>query len=355
MIRVDNKIKNIYYMLCYSFNGKELSERDEESLGEEAFDNIYNLFSLLMCMLLKKQIKKGIHKEYNNIIEPVKGIKGKINLTESINKNTIVNKSLVCNFDEFSENCLMNQVIKTTMYYLLKSNKIGNETKDILKRMSIYFDKIDLIDIKSIKWDSIRFNRNNVSYKYIIDICKLILGGLIVSDRKGNSKFKEFLDDSRVSSIYENFLKEYFRKHYPEFKAKSKILYFNENQNMMEYIPIMKTDVTLEYENRELIIDAKFYSKILRDNNAWNIGSKVVSSGNIYQILTYVDNQDPMKTGNVKGMLLYAQTIDEPTIMKRNQLNGHTIIIKTIDMNDEWTNIKNSLNEIATRFKNNEI
>ena len=354
MIKVDNKIKNIYYMLCYSFYGKELSQKDEESLGDEAFDNIYNLFSIFICMLLKKQIKKGMHKEYVNTQDAVKGVKGKINISESLNKNTLRNKSLFCEFDEYNENCLMNQIIKTTMYYLLKSNKVGNYFKDSLKKMSVYFDKVELIEIKSIKWDKVRYNRNNMSYKYIIDICKLILNGLIISDKKGNNKFKEFLDDTRVSLIYENFLKEYFRKHYPEFNAKAKILYFNENQNMMEFIPIMKTDIYLEYDNRELIIDAKFYSKILR-NGIFTPSTRVVSSGNIYQILTYVDNQDPMKNGNVKGMLLYAQTVDEPVVYINQNLNGHNIIIRTLDLNDEWNNIKSQLDNIAIKFKNNEL
>ena len=54
MINVDNKVKNIYYMLCYSFYGELLNEKDEAELGSEAFDNIYNLFSLLLCLILKK-------------------------------------------------------------------------------------------------------------------------------------------------------------------------------------------------------------------------------------------------------------------------------------------------------------
>ena len=64
MINVDNKVKNIYYMLCYSFYGELLNEKDEAELGSEAFDNIYNLFSLLLCLILKKEVKKGLHREY---------------------------------------------------------------------------------------------------------------------------------------------------------------------------------------------------------------------------------------------------------------------------------------------------
>ena len=167
MINVDNKVKNIYYMLCYSFYGEQLNEKDESSLGEEAFENIYNLFSLLLCLILKKQIKKGLHKEYINVDDELSTIRGKIDLNKTINNNSLVRKKIYCDFDEYSENCLLNQIIKTTMFYLLKSNKIGSTIKDEIKRLLNYFSNVEVIDIKSIKWDQVKFNRNNLSYKYL--------------------------------------------------------------------------------------------------------------------------------------------------------------------------------------------
>lgn len=353
MINVDNKVKNIYYMLCYSFYGEQLNQKDESNLGEEVFENIYNLFSLLLCLILKKQIKKGLHKEYISMEDELSTVRGRINLNKTINNNSLVKKKLYCNFDEYSENCLLNQIIKTTMFYLIKSNKIGNSTKDEIKRLIYYFSKVEIIDIKSIKWDKVKFNRNNLSYKYIVDLCKLILKGLIVSDKNGNNKFKEFLDDTRISAIYENFIKAYFRKHYPELNASSKKLYLN-YKPMLDFIPMMKTDITIEFEGRMLIIDAKFYNKILRDNYL-NLRCKTISSNNLYQIMAYVDNQDPYKEGKVSGMLLYAQTINEPSIKINQKLNMHTIMVRTLDLNESWEDIRNRLNNIAINFKNNTL
>ena len=116
----------------------------------------------------------------------------------------------------------------------------------------------------------------------------------------------------------------------------------------------MKTDITLEYDNRMLIIDAKFYNKILKDNYL-NVRCKTISNNNLYQILTYVDNQDPLKKGNVCGMLLYAQTNEEPSVSFSDNLNQHKIIVKTLNLNDDWEFIKNALNQIANKFKNQEF
>ena len=347
MINVDNKVKNIYYMLCYSFFGDRLNEKEEASLGEEAFSNIYDLFSLLLYLILRKQIKKGIHKDYNPLTEEINTVRGKIDINNSMYSFN-VKKRLVCNYDDFNENTLLNKVIKTTIFYLIKSNKIGNNTKDLLKKLNAYYVNVDVVDIRTIKWDQIKFNRNNISYKYVIDLCRLILKGLIVTDKNGNNKFKEFLDDSRVSAIYENFIKAYYRKHFPELKASSRK--FNLVSNNASYAPIMKTDITLEYNNKLLIIDAKFYSKILRDN-IYDQKCKILSTNNLFQIYTYVDSQDPMKENKAYGMLLYAQTINEPSVNLSYEIIGHKILVKTLDMNSTWEDITNRLDNIALMFK----
>jgi len=345
MITVDNKVKNIYYMLCYSFYGERLNEKEEASLGDEAFDNIYNLFSLLLCLILKKQVKKGIYKNYNYYADEVNFIKGKINITETIKTKNIANKKVVCEYDEYDENCLLNKIIKTTIYYLIRSPEIGSKTKLELKKLLTYFTKVDIVAIKTIKWNQIKFNRNNISYKYVTDLCRLILEGLIISDKKGSNKYKEFLDDNMVSSIYENFIRAYYRKHYPMFNASSRKIDINPTK--INNIPTMKTDVTLEYEGRMLIIDAKFYSKILKEGI---FGSKVISNVHLNQIFVYVDSQDPLKNGNIKGMLLYAQTVDEPVIDIFYSMIGHDIFIKTLDMNSSWDSITSKLNNIANCF-----
>lgn len=346
MISVDNKVKNIYYMLCYSFNKDLLKEREESIVDEETFNNIYTLFSTILCKMLKKQIKKGINKDYTYCIDEINSIKGKINITESIKRNSFNRKKVICEFDEFSENTLLNQIIKTTCFYLIKSNKISTTIKYLLKKYVIYFSNVDLIDIHMINWNILRFNKFNCSYKNILLICRFILQGLIVTDKKGNYRFQEFIDDTQVSIIYENFIREFYRKHYPEFKAMSKKLYFTKTND--SFIPIMRTDIVLKNNRKTLIIDAKFYSKIILDGYH---GSKVLSSSNLYQIYAYVDSQDPYKTDSVYGMLLYAQTLNDPKINTEEQIVEHTIVIRTIDLNDEWMGIKNTLDDIAKWFK----
>ncbi len=130
--------------------------------------------------------------------------------------------------------------------------------------------------------------------------------------------------------------------------ASSKILNLNYETSSGLW-PVMKTDVVLEYNDKTLVIDAKFYNRILAENR---FKTKTIISNNLYQILAYVDNLDPYKENKVTGMLLYAQTLNEKNIRFSDVANKHRIDINTINMNADWNIIKETLNQIAEDFIN---
>jgi len=351
MNNVDDKIKNVYYMLCYVFRSETLEKKNESILETETFDNIYNLFAEILYILVKKQLKQGLMKEYINLEEEMRLVKGKINLTKTINKN--VKSVVVCEYDDYNVNSYVNRIIKASIFWLIKSNKIGVNMKSKLKKILLYFSDVELMEPKSIRWDQIKYNRNNLSYKFIIHLCYLILNKLLVSNTAGKYSFNEFLDDQSMNDLYERFVREYYKKHFKQFKTSAKKSRWDDIAGYSnDYLPELRTDITLEYDDRMLIIDTKFYSEVLRSGYMSN--SRVVSRDNFNQIFVYVDRQDPQKTGRVLGMLLYAQTVNEGPINFITNV-GHIIVIQTLDMNSEWGEIDHSLKELGIKFINNDF
>lgn len=70
-------------------------------------------------------------------------------------------------------------------------------------------------------------------------------------------------------------------------------------------------------------------------------------SGNIYQIFTYVKNQDTANIGNVSDMLLYAKTEETITPDCSFVMGGNRISVKTLDLNKEFKLIAAQLDKIA--------
>lgn len=72
-----------------------------------------------------------------------------------------------------------------------------------------------------------------------------------------------------------------------------------------------------------------------------------LNDDNMYQIFTYVKNYDKSNTGNVSGILLYAKT-DETVLPdeKPFKIGRNNFSVKTLDLNTEFSEISNRLNEI---------
>lgn len=332
-------IKNIYYMLTYAF--QVLKEQGYKSLKTEDFENVADLCAAILIKGVTSQVKRGLAKEYIQQTESLSYLRGKIDISASIKEQSMIKRQLVCSYDDFSVNSYMNRIIKTTMDILIKSD-IDKERKKQLRKLKLYFSNVERLKVKNINW-KIKFNRNNQTYQMLVFICYLVIKGMLQTNSDGSTKLMDFLDEQRMSRLYEKFILEFYRKEKPELKACASQIPWEIDDGYVDMLPIMQTDIMLKKEEKTLIIDAKYYSKTTQNN----FNANTIHSGNLYQIYTYVKNYDIEKTGNVSGMLLYAKT--DELILPNNEykMGGNQIKVKTLDLDCEFERIKEQLEEIV--------
>ncbi len=330
------KIQNIYYMLSYAF--KSLNEHGYQQCGEEKFENCSELFCALLTKGIETQLKRGLGKEYISKKESLNTPKGKISITESIKTQSFLKNQLICSYDNFSINSRLNQIIRTTAFYLLKAD-VSQERKSKLKKLLLYFQEIDIITPSLIQWN-IKFNRNTQTYQMLYYISYLTLKGLLQTETDGTLKMKKVLDDQKMCRLYEKFLLEYYKKEYPQFKVSAPQIAWITDDNFSDFLPTMQSDITIVGKTKTLIIDAKYYSKTMQSQYE----KKTIHSNNLYQIFAYVKNHDSKNTGNVEGLVLYAKTDEVDTPNTKYQLSGNKIAAKTLDLNCDFSKIKEQLN-----------
>ena len=337
------KIKNIYYMLSYAFYS--LNDDKYNKIQTEEFENTSELFAEILAIGVAKQIKQGLVKDYIDVTETTSSIRGKIEITDSINSQVFLKKQLTCTYDEFSVNCYLNQILKSTMNLLLKSD-ISTSRKKKLKNILRYFSEVDLIDLKDVNW-KIRFDRNNQNYRMLIGVCYLISKGLLQTTKKGDVKLMNFLDDQLMSRLYEKFILNYYKKEHPSINANASQIKWQLDDGEDYLLPRMQSDIMLEYLDKVLIIDAKYYKNTLQSY----YGVNTIHSGNLYQVFTYVKNkQIEVPDGEVSGMLLYARTDEELLPNNTYKMSGNSISVKTLDLNQDLKLIKEQLDEIASIY-----
>lgn len=338
-------IKNIYYMLAYAF--QVLKQKNYDDIASEEFDDIQDLFAAILSRGISQQLRQGLHREYITKHEDMPMMRGKLDMHGTIKNEIQRKKILSCEYDELSADNIYNQILKTTVNILVRDSKVKPQRKADLKKVILFFNEVETIEPMSIRWDMPRYHRNNKNYEMLMNVCYFVLDGMLMTTDKGGYRMVAFSDE-HMHRLYEKFVLEYFKKHHPyleEVRAGQVKWDLAEDteESMIRFLPIMRTDIFLRYRGRILIIDTKYYGKTLQTQ----YDKATLHSGNVYQIFTYVKNQDAFRIGNVSGMLLYAKTDEAITPDCSFVMGGNRISVKTLDLNKEFPLIAAQLDRIA--------
>lgn len=331
-------------MLTYAF--QILRHENYEEVATEQFDNVNDMFAAILSKGVAKQLKQGLYKEYMLFEDDLATLRGRLDVHGTIQNKKLKKQRLRCQYDELSVDNLFNRIIKTTMLFLLKHPEVDQERKNLLKKILLFFADVSFIEPSEIRWPAIRFQRNNQDYRMLINICNLVLKGMIISTEKGEIKWAKFVDEQRMCRLYEKFILEYYRYHHPDLHPNADQIPWNVDDGIADFLPIMQSDITLKKNDITLIIDAKYYSHNMQNQ----YDTHTVHSNNLYQIFTYVKNYDVDNTGKVSGMLLYARTTDKIQPDYIYNLSGNSIGVKTLDLNCDFDVIKQQLDDIVNDY-----
>ncbi len=341
-------IKNIYYMLSYAF--QVLQQTTYESVAAEEFEDVQDLFAAILAKGVARQLKQGLYREYVPQHETLSVMRGKLDMPETIRQRIQHQQKLGCEFDELTEDNLFNQILKTTMYYLVKDDGVKPAQKIALNKVLLFFDGIGMREPSEIDWNRLQYQRNNKNYEMLINICYLVMEGLLQTTEAGGYRMMGF-SDAYMETLYEKFILEYYRKHHSyltDIRAKQVKwdLVGDPDESMLKFLPAMQTDVYLRLDDKVLIIDAKYYKHTLQQH----MDKYSLHSGNLYQIFTYVKNEDRNNTGNVAGLLLYAKTEEELVTDCMFNMGGNWIGARTLDLNKDFRLIASQLDQIANEY-----
>lgn len=336
-------IKNIYYMLSYAFT--TLNQSNYEDIAKEEFENIHNLFAAILARGIGQQLKQGLYREYLNKKEDMPVMRGKIDMPGTIKSKLARKRVLTCEYDELSENNLLNQILKTTVLTLLRYAEVDAARKSDLKKEMLFFSNVDIIKLDSIRWSSIRFQRNNQTYRMLISLCQLIVEGMLITTDSGEYRLASFVDEQRMCRLYEKFILEYYRKEFPAITANASQIPWALDDGIGTMLPVMQSDIMLSARDKVLIIDAKYYANATQER----YDKHTLHSNNLYQIFTYVKNK-VSENGNtaseVSGLILYAKTDGEIQPDNIYRMSGNKISVRTLDLNCEFKEIAERLNAI---------
>ena len=191
-------MENLVYMLSYT---RRLDIRTESGARLAACKNpfleilIYEYASSLFDCLKKQPLRNYVTEETE-----VNFIKGKLMLPEQIRKSCVNRAKFYCQYDEFSENNMLNRLFLYVAVCLYKlSENSGN--KRILRRIVNYYADVEPLPVSAAEANRIVLPRNQILFKKPLSLAKMFVdifekNNKIVID----TKYKEFHSLKDVSN-----------------------------------------------------------------------------------------------------------------------------------------------------------
>lgn len=354
-------IKNIFYMLCYAWDILNISETINVKLDK--CSDAENLLALVFSDGINKLIKYGLHGTYVYNKDELKTIRGKINIQETINSGSLLRNSVVCEYDEHTNNNVLNGIIKYTVDSLIRNNKIEKDIKSELKKQRAFFVSIDAVPPTKQNILKITFNRNNINYKLLINIAYMIYENSIPTEEKGRKTFKDFFRDKYMERVFEEFILKFYSHHLKEEHysvVRPKINWPHaEDDEIWDGLfviddrwPQRRTDIVIENKklNIQIIIDAKYYSDIYVDAFRSTEERNRVRTSHLNQVRGYL--LDSKFKGKKYGALVYPKVDVDVNEGKIINIKDTPIVYKTINLYAEnWCDIENDLLNFEKKFE----
>lgn len=345
-------IQNLYYLLCYAWGLPE--QREWVKVDADSCPAVLDLLSRLLTKGADVLLKRGIAKEYRTHEEEIAGIKGKLELAQTIKRNRHREGKTICTLDDLTGDILLNQIVYTTMYRLLGNKDVDEAVRKDLRRTFLRFPKVSIIDITRGTFKDVRLNRNNRFYRLILNVCEMLYANMLPEEnRPGEYRFLDFTRDEKImNDIFESFLRNFYHQEcsqdYPIVKRTK--IYFQLkaiNAEDEDLLPEMETDVTLDNpkEGKRIILDAKYYNEMFVSRYGT---SMKLRREHISQIQSYIDNQeDPERpyTLQANGIMVYPMTNVHFT-EANYEYRHHRLRFCAVDLAQDWHHIDHRLRQI---------
>lgn len=267
-------LPNLMFMLSYvkkldiktTSTGK-ISESKNPFLEILIREYAQSLFNCLKRLTPKKYIKEEDNLNY---------LKGKLKFNEQIKFNCANKAKFYCEYDEFSENNILNQLfvyVSTCLYNVSKDGK----NKKILKQIIDYFCDIKLVKFDKYKVQKIRLSKTQQMFEKPFNLAKMFVENSSVDISKNKINNITLLWDMNI--LFEEFIFQCLKRHTgldPHYQKGRALLIETEGRHKYGRTFV---DMYIEKDGKKIILDTKYKLNSGKNNDFENT--------DVYQVMTY--------------------------------------------------------------------
>lgn len=335
-------VANVYRMMAYAWSA--LAAGPYASLSSEEFENHADLMAAILCRGVADQARRGLSKAYVRERRQGQLPRGRLLTAPTVTLAARGSRDVVCEPSELTADTPENRAVRAALASLLTADVPKGRRREVRGALALMPEVSAVGARQALK--GLTRHRTSRTYQALLAVSSMVLSGEVLSSGTGDARARSFLDDTTMAALYERFLLRYFQKEHPELEASAPHIPWDVDAPDPQ-LPLMRTDLVLrarEGAPRALVVDAKWYGS----NLSSRFGKSTVHSGNLYQLLAYVNNEAARAPeAEVSGLLLYAKTDarEQPALDRR--IGGHWIQADALDLGGDFTVTRGQLDAIA--------
>lgn len=333
-------IRNLYYLFCYAW--ERFPEGGVAEVGVDESPDLPNLFAKMLINGANRLLRRGLDRGYRSFVEETRAPRGKMLLDEIVKGQTLRRGAVVCSFDDLTVDVLHNQLIKATALQLSRTRGLQSAMAHELRILAQRMAGVSDIRAQPTLFRRVQLSRNTGQYRPLLKLCELVVRNQIPDQDGVGNHFADILSDEvTMSKLFEDFLRCFYQLEQSRFRSVgAETLKWSGhamNEASRPHLPGMITDITLRSSERVVVMDAKFYKDVLVSGH----GAAKVHSGNLYQMLAYLQHTALSASAPVDGILIYP--CNGLSTRLHYRLLGRDVQVVTVDLSQPWQDIHDEL------------
>ena len=146
--------------------------------------DLLDVIILVFSRRLISEIRKGLNRNYRRHLDDFPRLRGKLNVTRQFTKFAASPQILACEFDEFSADIAMNQLLLCAVNCLLRRTNF-DKAKKLLSEAQAAFSEVSFVDIDQALHFDFTTDRKNERWQPCLQLARWFLAALYQAAHSG--------------------------------------------------------------------------------------------------------------------------------------------------------------------------
>jgi 5-methylcytosine-specific restriction enzyme subunit McrC len=150
-------------------------------------------------------VRRGMPRAYVAHADDLPALRGRLQVSRQFTSLVATPNRLACQYDEFSDDIALNQVIKAAIVRLRRLARSHPNQRALAELALIYADVAD-VPVAMLRWDRIVPDRTNARWQGLLRLARLILGDRFQSSASGPADGFALLFD--MNALFERYVEK---------------------------------------------------------------------------------------------------------------------------------------------------